>query len=75
VDHRSRFYECYHKEAEDYDRDYIEKRDGDLNATLVPVSSASSMSAHVLNGAGWSVIRCDFRVHHLHPPLARTRPK
>ena len=32
-DHRSRFYECYRKEAEEYDREFMKKYDEDLNTT------------------------------------------
>ena len=37
-DHRSRFYEHYHKEAEEYDREFMKKYDEDLNTTLIFVS-------------------------------------
>jgi len=37
-DHRSRFYEHYHKEAEGYDREFMKKYDEDLNTTLIFVS-------------------------------------
>ena len=37
-DHRTRFYEHYHKEAEEYDREFMKKYDEDLNTTLIFVS-------------------------------------
>lgn len=37
-DLRSRFYEEYRKEAEEYDREFIKKFDDDLNTTLIFVS-------------------------------------
>jgi hypothetical protein len=39
-DHRSRFYEHYRKEAEEYDREFMKKYDEDLNTTLIFVSLA-----------------------------------
>ena len=37
-DHRAGFYEHYRKEAEEYDREFMKKHDGDLNITLIFVS-------------------------------------
>jgi len=37
-DYRSQFYKHYRKEAEDYDREFMEKHDEDLNTTLIFVS-------------------------------------
>jgi len=37
-DHRSRFYEHYRKEAEEYDKEFMKKYDEDLNTTLIFVS-------------------------------------
>jgi len=48
VDHRSQLYKHYLEKAEEYDRDFIKKRDEDLNLTLVPVSSANCATEHVL---------------------------
>jgi len=45
-DHRTRFYEMYHDEAEEYDREFIKKHDEDLNTTLIFV--------------GFPVPRCGF---------------
>jgi len=36
--HRARFYEHYHKESEEYDKEFIKKYDEDLNTTLIFVS-------------------------------------
>jgi len=37
-DHRSRFFEYYRKEAEEYDKEFLKKYDEDLNTTLIFVS-------------------------------------
>jgi len=37
-DYRARFYEIYRQEAEDHDKEFIKKYDGDLNTTLIFVS-------------------------------------
>ena len=34
-DFRTPFYERYHKEAEDYDKEFVRKHDGDLSTTLI----------------------------------------
>ena len=34
-DHRTRFYEHYRKESEEYDKEFIKKYDEDLNTTLI----------------------------------------
>jgi len=38
-DHCAQFYEHYHKESEEYDKEFIKKYDGDLNTTLIFVST------------------------------------
>jgi hypothetical protein len=38
IDHRALFYEKYHKEAEDFDKEFMKKYDEDLNTTLIFVS-------------------------------------
>ena len=37
-DYRSQFYKHYRREAEEYDREFMEKHDEDLNTTLIFVS-------------------------------------
>ena len=37
-DHRTRFFDDYRKEAEEYDREFTKKYDEDLNTTLIFVS-------------------------------------
>jgi hypothetical protein len=37
-DHWTRFYERYHKVAEEYDNEFLKKHDEDLNTTLIFVS-------------------------------------
>ena len=34
---RAEFYECYHKAAEEYDKESIKRHNGGLNATLILV--------------------------------------
>ena len=34
-DHRTKFYEHYHKEAEEYDKEFLKNREEDLNTTLI----------------------------------------
>ena len=71
-DIRSRFYEDYHKVAEEYDKDFNKRYDEDLNTTLIFVSLASCLGAYVLTRiTGWSVLRRHLR---LHPPGPITAP-
>ena len=64
-DIRSRFYEDYRTVAEEYDKEFNKRYDEDLNTTLIFVSLASSSGLYVLTRTtGWSVLRCDFRLHH-----------
>jgi len=75
-DHRFRFYECYRKVAEKYDRDLTKNYNGDLNMILIPVSSASCVGVGVLiRGAGQSVLCRDFHVHHRRTLPDRPRPE
>ena len=37
-DPRARFFDDYHREAEEYDREFMKKYDEDLNTTLIFVS-------------------------------------
>jgi hypothetical protein len=37
-DYRTRFYDSYHKVAEEYDKEFLKKHDEDLNTTLIFVS-------------------------------------
>lgn len=37
-DHQARFYEDYHKVAEEYDKEFLKRYDEDLNTTLIFVS-------------------------------------
>ena len=46
-DHRSRFYEHYNKEAEEYDREFAKKYDEDLNTTLIFVSFVWCSGTHM----------------------------
>lgn len=67
-DHRSRFYERYRKEAEEYDEEFMKKYDEDLNTTLIFVSFVWSFVGRVLMRAtGWVVLRHHLRIHHRGP--------
>ena len=48
VDYRSQFYKHYRKEAGEYDREFMEKYDEDLNTTLIFVSSVWCSGVRVL---------------------------
>ena len=66
--HRTRFFEHYQKEAEEYDREFLKKYNEDLNTTLIFVSIVSSSSVRTLKRVpGWSVLRGRFRIHHRCP--------
>lgn len=41
-DLRDEFYEAYHNEAEGYDKDFMDKYNGDLDTSLIFVSFMSS---------------------------------
>ena len=47
-DHRSRFYADYHKEAEEYDKEFMKKHDEDLDTTLIFVSFGPCLGVPVL---------------------------
>ena len=44
-DHRTKFYERYRHEAEEYDREFIKKYDEDLNTTLIFVSFVRKLTS------------------------------
>jgi len=63
-DHRVRFFGHYRKEAEEYDKEFLEKYDEDLNTTLIFVSLVSSSSVRALKLVpGWSVLRGCFCIY------------
>ena len=75
-DYRTRFYEMYRHEAEDYDREFIKKYDEDLNTTLIFVSFFCCPRVNILTGfIGWSVLRRDFCVYHSGPAPTPAGPK
>lgn len=54
-DLRSKFYGHYRNEAEDYDREFLEEHDEDLNTTLIFVCSRHRPGTCVLTRiTGWS---------------------
>ena len=59
------FYGEYQKVAREYDEDFLKKHGGDLDTTLIFVSTAWRVNEHVLiNLPGWTVLCCHFCVHH-----------
>jgi len=71
---RAKFYEHYHKEAEEYDEDFMKKHDGDLDTTLIFVGRTHRSGAHVLTWvSGRSVLRRHRCLHHPGPPSAPAR--
>ena len=72
-DHQARFYADYRKVAEEYDKDFLDKYDEDLNTTLIFVSITSSLGGRALiKLLGWSIFCCRLRVHHRSRPPATT---
>ena len=64
-DVRAQFYTHYHKEAEEYDKEFIKKHDEDLNTTLIFVCHLCYGGTRVLTcAAGRSVLRCCFCLHY-----------
>jgi len=53
---------------------FLKERNGDLDVTLVVLSSASP-HASLTQVIGWSVPRCDLCLHHLHPSSTTDRPE
>jgi hypothetical protein len=47
-DHRARFYAEYHKEAEEYDKEFMKQYDEDLNTTLIFVGFVRCSVMHML---------------------------
>ena len=73
---RTKFYDVYRHEAEEYDRDFIKKHDEDLNTTLIFVGSVCSSHVDLLTQhTGWSVLRRDLRIHHPGPTPTPTGPE
>ena len=46
-DYRTRFYEVYRQEAEEYDREFIKRYDEDMSTTLIFVGSFYTLQAWV----------------------------
>ena len=64
-DHRARFYEDYHKVAEEYDKQFLKKHGGDLDTTLIFVSSCGVFDERALiRGTGWFVLSSHLRIYH-----------
>jgi len=42
-DFRAKFYKHYHKEAEEYDKEFMKRHDEDLNTTLIFVSLGADL--------------------------------
>ena len=64
-DVRAQFYTHYHKEAEEYDKEFVKKHDEDLNTTLIFVCRMRYEGTRVLTcAAGRSVFRSGFCLHY-----------
>lgn len=46
-DHQARFYEEYHKVADEYDKEFLKKYGEDLDTTLIFVSLVSSFAEYM----------------------------
>ena len=63
-DLRTKFYERYRKEADEYDKEFMKKYEDDLDTTLIFVRCPHQSGTHVLiHVTGWSVLRRHFRLH------------
>lgn len=65
-DHKARFYEDYHKVAEEYDREFMKKYDEDLNTTLIFVGHAWRCNDRklIIRMTGWSILGCYICIHN-----------
>ena len=73
-DLRAQFYKHYRKEADEYDKEFMEKYDEDLNTTLIFVSCAHCSGVRVVTWvSGRSVLRRHLRLHHPGPSSAPVR--
>ena len=64
-DRRAQFYEHYRKEAQEHDREFMKRYDGDLYMVLIFVSSACFPDPHVFTrAAGWFFLHRHFCFHH-----------
>ena len=69
------FYELYHHEAEEYDREFTKRYDEDLNTTLIFVCIHVPHVYDILTWlTGWSILCCDICIHHPGPTPAPVRP-
>ena len=72
---RTRFYEDYHKAAEEHDRGFLKKHDEDLNTTLIFVSCERTFDELALTkGIGRFVLCRHLRIYHRGRPPAPTCP-
>ena len=69
------FYTMYKRETTEYDTQYIEKYNEDLNTTLIFVRFyvLTLLSAVFTVISGWPVLNSQLRIHYLHPAPAPTR--
>jgi len=74
-DPRLDFYTMYKRETMEYDTDYMQKYNEDLNTTLIFVRSYASFCLHTLltTFSGRSVLRSQLSLRHSRPVEARTR--
>ena len=77
-DSRVDFFAIYRKEAAEFDKDYVQKYDEDLNTTLIFVSGAVRIYLVHADSAwqpGRSVLRSQLRLRNRYPIQTRTGPK
>ena len=70
------FYTMYKRETTEYDTEYIQKYNEDLNTTLIFVRFCNDLTAAVLTPfLGRSILRGQLRLRHRRPIQTRTRPR
>jgi len=63
------FYTMYKRETMEYDTEYMQKHDEDLNTTLIFVCPRvpSFHCTALTTSSGWSILRGQLRFHHRRP--------
>lgn len=75
TDSRVKFYDKYHKVAEEYDKVFMKKHEEDLNTTLIFVSLSSGVTGFLLIGLVGRFVLCgDVGFHRRNQPTITVRP-
>jgi len=70
------FYTMYKRETTEYDTEYMQKYNEDLNTTLIFVRfCVPFISVELTTSSGWSVLRRQLRLRHRRPIQAPARPR